>query len=106
MTSSFLPWVIHERNSSKRRKGFKLLLDWNPDDAAKLGVRDGQRMRVISKRAELTALTRLTSCVKPGEVYLGRVNQLTHASFDPHSRQPSYKHSAVRVEAYKMTPGS
>jgi assimilatory nitrate reductase catalytic subunit len=40
--------------------------------------------------------------VKPGEVYLpmhdGRVNHLTHASFDPLSRQPSYKHSAVRVE--------
>jgi len=40
--------------------------------------------------------------VQPGEVFLpmhdNRVNQLTHASFDPHSRQPSYKHSAVRVE--------
>ena len=86
------------------------MLDLNPDDAAKLGVRDGQRVQVISKRAELTALTRLTGCVKPGEVYLPmhdeRVNQLTHASFDPLSRQPSYKYSAVRVEAYKMTPGS
>ena len=81
----------------------QLMLDLNPEDAAKLGIRDGQRVRVISKRAELTALTRVTSCVKPGEVYLpmhdGRVNQLTHASFDPLSRQPSYKHSAVRVEA-------
>jgi anaerobic selenocysteine-containing dehydrogenase len=83
----------------------ELMLDLNPEDAAKLGVlRDGQRVRVISKRAELTVLTRVTSCVKPGEVYLpmhdGRVNQLTHASFDPLSRQPSYKHSAVRVEAF------
>ena len=80
----------------------ELMLDLNPEDAAKLGIRDGQRVRVISKRAELTVLTRLTGCVKPGEVYLpmhdGRVNQLTHASFDPLSRQPSYKHSAVRVE--------
>ncbi|MBL9185610.1 MAG: molybdopterin-dependent oxidoreductase [Verrucomicrobiaceae bacterium] len=80
----------------------ELMLDLNPEDALKLGVRDGQRVRVISKRAELTALTRLTGCVKPGEVYLpmhdARVNQLTHASFDPLSRQPSYKHSAVRVE--------
>ncbi|MCA1963553.1 MAG: nitrate reductase [Prosthecobacter sp.] len=80
----------------------ELMLDLNPEDAAMLGVQDGQRVRVISKRAELTALTRLTSCVKPGEVYLpmhdGRVNQLTHASFDPLSRQPSYKHSAVRLE--------
>jgi assimilatory nitrate reductase catalytic subunit len=82
----------------------ELMLDLNPEDAAKLGVRDGQSVRVISKRAELTAMTRLTSCVKPGEVYLpmhdGRVNQLTHASFDPLSRQPSYKHSAVRVEPF------
>jgi predicted molibdopterin-dependent oxidoreductase YjgC len=79
-----------------------LMLDLNPEDAAKLGVRDGQSVRVISKRAELTALTRVTSCTKAGEVYLpmhdNRVNQLTHASFDPHSRQPSYKYSAVRVE--------
>lgn len=27
------------------------------------------------------------------------VNRLTFPSYDPHSRQPSYKHCAVRVEA-------
>jgi anaerobic selenocysteine-containing dehydrogenase len=77
------------------------MLDLNPQDAQALGVRDGMQVRVISKRAELTAKARLTSCVAPGQVFLPmhdrRVNQLTHASFDPHSRQPSYKHSAVRV---------
>jgi hypothetical protein len=26
-----------------------------------------------------------------------RVNQLSHSSFDPHSRQPSYKYSVLRV---------
>ncbi len=81
----------------------ELMLDLNVDDAKRLGIRDGAEVRVIAKRAELTVKVRLTSCVKPGEVYLpmhdARVNQLTHASFDPHSRQPSYKHSAVRVVA-------
>jgi anaerobic selenocysteine-containing dehydrogenase len=80
----------------------ELMLDLNAQDALSLGIRDGASVRVITKRAELTVKARLTSCVKPGEVYLPmhdpRVNQLTHASFDPHSRQPSYKHSAVRVE--------
>jgi assimilatory nitrate reductase catalytic subunit len=80
----------------------ELMLDLNEQDALSLGIRDGAAVRVITKRAELTVKARLTSCVKPGEVYLPmhdpRVNQLTHASFDPHSRQPSYKHSAVRVE--------
>ena len=79
----------------------ELMLDLNPLDAARLGVRDGMHVRVVSKRAELTAKARLTTCISPGEVFLpmhdNRVNQLTHASFDPHSRQPSYKHSAVRV---------
>lgn len=44
------------------------MLNLNLEDAAKLDVRDGQRVGVISKRAELTALTRLTGCVKPGEL--------------------------------------
>ncbi len=81
----------------------ELMLDLNPQDADKLGIRDGMRVRVISQRAELTTKVRVTTCVSPGEVFLpmhdNRVNQLTHASFDPHSRQPSYKHSVVRVEA-------
>ncbi len=81
----------------------ELMLDLNPQDADKLGIREGVCVRVISPRAELTTKVRITTCVSPGEVFLpmhdNRVNQLTHASFDPHSRQPSYKHSAVRVEA-------
>ncbi len=79
-----------------------LMLDINPRDAAELGIRDGMSVRVVSKRAGIPVKARVTNCVKPGEVYLpmhdNRVNQLTHAAFDPHSRQPSYKHSAVRVE--------
>lgn len=80
----------------------ELMLDLNEQDATALGVQDGDLVNVVSRRAGLTARARLTPCVKPGEAYLpmhdSRVNQLTHASFDPHSRQPSYKHSAVRVE--------
>ncbi len=79
----------------------ELMLDLNPTDADKLGLRDGARIRVISIRAELTTLVRITNCVSAGEVYLpmhdSRVNQLTHGSFDPLSRQPSYKHSAVKL---------
>lgn len=80
----------------------ELMLDLNVADAQRLRIKEGMQVRVVSPRAELTAKARLTTCVSPGEVFLpmhdNRVNQLTHASFDPHSRQPSYKHSAVRVE--------
>ena len=79
----------------------ELMLDIHPADADKLGLVDGAAIRVISRRAELTTMVRITNCVSEGQVYLpmhdSRVNQLTHASFDPHSRQPSYKYSAVQL---------
>ncbi|MDZ4287121.1 MAG: nitrate reductase [Prosthecobacter sp.] len=79
----------------------ELLLDMHPGDARALGIRDGEMVTVRSPRAGLETRVRLSLCVLPGQVFLPmhdpRVNQLTHASFDPHSRQPSYKHSAVRV---------
>jgi assimilatory nitrate reductase catalytic subunit len=44
----------------------------------------------------------VTAGVQAGQVFVpmhyGIANQLTRAEFDPHSRQPSYKHCAVRVE--------
>jgi assimilatory nitrate reductase catalytic subunit len=80
----------------------ELMLDVNSQDAGSLGIRDGMSVRVISARAELTATARITDCVSKGDVFLpmhdSRVNQLTHASYDPLSRQPSYKYCAVRVE--------
>jgi assimilatory nitrate reductase catalytic subunit len=32
-------------------------------------------------------------------MHYSEVNQLTHPGFDPHSRQPSYKHCAVSLRA-------
>ena len=80
----------------------ELHVELNEEDARRLSIVDGADVRVVSARAELVAKARVSTCVSPGEVFLPmhdrRVNELTHASFDPHSRQPSYKHSAVRVE--------
>ena len=77
-------------------------VEMNPKDAEGLGIEAGQRVRVISRRGELTATAFLTSTVGEGQIFVPmhyvEVNQLTFPSFDPHSRQPSYKHCAVRVE--------
>ncbi|MEN8773982.1 MAG: molybdopterin oxidoreductase family protein, partial [Akkermansiaceae bacterium] len=78
-----------------------LLLDLNPADATKLGIRDREEITISSRRATITAQAHLTSSVKPGETYLPmhepEVNRLTFPAFDPHSRQPSYKACAVQV---------
>ena len=43
----------------------------------------------------------VTPTVAPGQVFVpmhyAGTNLLTNASFDPYSRQPSYKHAAVAV---------
>jgi assimilatory nitrate reductase catalytic subunit len=43
----------------------------------------------------------VTPTVQPGQVFIpmhyDATNQLTHAHFDPYSKQPSYKDCAVRV---------
>jgi assimilatory nitrate reductase catalytic subunit len=47
---------------------------------------------------------RLTEIVAPGQVFMpfhyfeANVNEVTQSAFDPVSREPNYKQSAVRVE--------
>lgn len=79
-----------------------LWLDMHPLDAVMMQVRDGEMVTIASRRAEITAKARLTTTVQRGQVFLpmheSSVNQLTLNVVDPYSRQPSYKHCAVRVE--------
>jgi len=45
----------------------------------------------------------MNPAVQPDQMFIPMryetANRLTFANFDPHSRQPGYKHCAVRVEA-------
>jgi len=75
----------------------------NPDDAERLGIAPGGQVRVSSRRGALTAAAFVTHTIQPGQIFLpmhyAETNQLTFPSFDPYSRQPSYKDCAVRLEA-------
>ena len=76
-------------------------LEIHPDDAAKLGIADRQQVTITSRRASITAQAYYAPTVQPGQVFLPmhykEINRLTHASFDPHSRQPNYKYCAVTI---------
>ncbi len=79
-----------------------MYLEISAPDARKLGVKANQRVTIASRRGEVTANAVISNSVKPGQVFLPMhyetANQLTHPSFDPYSKQPSYKACAVRVE--------
>ena len=76
-------------------------LEIHPDDARKLDLQEGDAVIIRSRRGEMTASAYLAPTVQQGQIFIPmhyrEVNQLTHAAFDPHSRQPNYKACAVAL---------
>jgi assimilatory nitrate reductase catalytic subunit len=79
----------------------ELYVELSPTDAESLQVSPSEWVTVRSRRGSVRARAFVTNTVKPGQVFIPmhfeEMNRLTFPSFDPHSRQPSYKHCAVSV---------
>ena len=86
----------------------KPYVEISPADAAALGVVADEWVVVASPRGEMEARAYVTPTVAPGQVFVpmhyAATNRLTRPSFDPHSRQPSYKSAAVGVRRLVGTP--
>ena len=80
------------------------LLELNDADAAALGIADGDRVRVTSRRGSLKTTAHVSDKTNPGQTWMpfhfqdGNSNWLTIAALDPVSKAPEYKVCAVRVE--------
>ena len=80
------------------------LAEISEQDAAKAGLRDGDRLRIRSRRGEIEVTAWVTERVPPGMVYAGfhfpgaGVNELTIAALDPVAKIPEYKICAVQIE--------
>jgi assimilatory nitrate reductase catalytic subunit len=74
----------------------------HPADAERLEITPGSEVSIQSRRGEMLAMAHVTSIVQEGQVFIPMhyepVNRLIAPVFDPHSRQPSYKACAVRIE--------
>ncbi|MCP1673289.1 formate dehydrogenase major subunit [Natronocella acetinitrilica] len=80
-------------------------VELNPTDARKLGISDGQQVRVTSRRGTITLMAELSEAVLPGTVFIPMhfreacANLLTNPAVDPWGKIPGFKFCAVRVEA-------
>ena len=76
----------------------------HPDDAARLGVTQGDLVRVTSRRGCVVAVARVTRRSMPGMVFMtfhyaeSATNLLTIDAVDPTAKIPEYKVCAVQVE--------
>jgi assimilatory nitrate reductase catalytic subunit len=87
------------------------LCEMHPRLAGTLGVRDGDLVRVTSRRGSMTLPASVVETIRPDTVFIpyhwpGRraANQLTQRALDPLSKIPEYKVSAVRVERVGSGP--
>ncbi|MCA9703664.1 MAG: formate dehydrogenase subunit alpha, partial [Methanolinea sp.] len=75
----------------------------NTEDAKRLKIADGERIKLRSRRGESLPLARVTDDVAPGVLYMAMhfpngANMLTNTALDPLSKMPELKHCAVSVE--------
>jgi formate dehydrogenase major subunit len=79
-------------------------LDMSGADADRLGVRDGEPVRMRSRYGQGVLPVRINAAVKPGELFATfhtvetSLNQITSPHRDRHEATPEYKVTAVNVE--------
>ena len=78
-------------------------IEINPDLCNEMGIRQGEYVRLISRRSDAIVMAQPTQRVSRNMVFLpfhfhDCANRLTLGLLDPHSRQPAYKQSAIRIE--------
>ena len=82
------------------------LLDMNPNDAEKLGVKDGDKVKLTSRWGEVEIKVSTAGRTQPSEGYLFApffaeetlVNLVQQENYCPLSKEPDYKKTCVRVE--------
>lgn len=100
---------FHTGVLTRKVKGLNILsseelVEINPRDAAALGIADGDRIKVISRRGEVTAKAKVTEVSPAGVVSMtfhfaqSPTNVLTNPVLDPASKMPELKVCAVRIE--------
>jgi formate dehydrogenase major subunit len=99
----------HTRTQTGRCDGLNELLgeetiDMSPADAEALGIADGEKVRVASRRGQIQVKARLTEEVPVGLLWMAFhfrescANWLTNPAFDPVSQTAEYKACAAKVE--------
>lgn len=76
----------------------------NPQDARRIGIKDGSKVKVVSRRGKVSTKARISSRSPRGVVFMSfhfaeeAVNALVNPALDKESKIPEFKVCAVRIE--------
>jgi formate dehydrogenase major subunit/formate dehydrogenase alpha subunit len=110
MTTGRVLYHWHGGEMTRRARGLnavypEALIEIHPDDAKRVGIGNGQQIKVASRRGEIVAKAELTDRVEPGLIFStfhfpeSAANFLTNPALDPVAKIPEFKVCAVKVEA-------
>jgi predicted molibdopterin-dependent oxidoreductase YjgC len=88
-------------------------IDLHPDDAARLGLAEGEPARIVSRRGAVVAPVHVDPGLQPGLAFMTlhfpdevETNQLTIDAVDPKSGTAEFKAAAIRVEKLPASPAA
>ena len=86
-------------------------LDISPEDAERLGLSDGERVLITSRRGKVEAPIRIDESLRPGLTFMTlhfqddvATNLLTIDAVDPKSGTAEFKATAIRIEKLETAP--
>jgi formate dehydrogenase major subunit len=110
LTTGRMLYHFHTGTMTRRAAGLDAAvpegyIEVNGQDAAGLGLADGQKVRVTSRRGSIVTAARVVPTLRPGVTFMpfhfaeGAANVLTNTALDPVAKIPELKVCAVRLEA-------
>jgi predicted molibdopterin-dependent oxidoreductase YjgC len=108
-TTGRVLWHYHTGTLTRRSEGLNALypeslVEICAEDANTLDIRNGDLVRLVSRRGEIVAKALVGDTTQPGVVFMtfhfaeAAANKLTKAALDPKSKIPEFKACAVKVE--------
>ncbi len=109
LTTGRLLFQYHTGTMSRRALGLvekapECRVEISAADAVRYSIADGERIRVRSRRGEITAKAQISKKAVPGTIFIpfhyaeAAANTLTIAALDPVAKIPEYKVCAVQIE--------
>jgi formate dehydrogenase major subunit len=109
LTTGRCIWQWHTGTMTRRSENLEreVPTGWvevNPEDAAALGIADGEMVKAKTRRGEIEIGAKVTDDIKKGEVFIPfhyvecAANILTNNALDPVAKIPEFKACAIRIE--------
>jgi assimilatory nitrate reductase catalytic subunit len=110
--------LVHYQSGTQTRRVPALMeaapeayVEVHPDTALRFGVRDGERVDVVTRRGRATCKVRCKSTIRFDTIFMpfhfqgaGRANTVTNDAVDPMSKIPEFKVAAARLEKAAPAP--